>query len=113
MRTPGPLSPRLRPWWSRASLIVRALAAAALASGPAGATELASFFGTYVGVAEVDDLKSGSQRERHLDIVIEPYGAGGFRLNWVNVTLVDGQRTLPGVERRIQSVASRNQTSVQ
>jgi hypothetical protein len=32
-----------------------------------------------------------------MDIVIEPYHEDGFRIQWVNVTLVDGRRDLPGV----------------
>jgi hypothetical protein len=39
-----------------------------------------------------------------MDIVIEPYKQGGFMINWVNVSLVDGKRAVPGVERRVQSV---------
>jgi hypothetical protein len=39
-----------------------------------------------------------------MDIVIEPYKQGGFRIQWVNVTLVDGKRAAPGVERRVQTV---------
>ncbi len=38
-----------------------------------------------------------------MDIEIQPYRDGGFRIDWVNVTLVDGRRDLPGVERRVQS----------
>ena len=65
---------------------------------------LADFFGTYVGVAEVEALEGGEGERRHLDIVIEPYDDDGFRLNWVNVTLVDGRRDVAGVERRVQDV---------
>ena len=39
-----------------------------------------------------------------MDIVIEPYKQGGFRIQWVNVSLVDGKRAVPGVERRVQTV---------
>jgi hypothetical protein len=39
-----------------------------------------------------------------MDIVIEPYNEGGFRIHWVNVSLVDGKRAVPGVERRVQTV---------
>lgn len=64
---------------------------------------LASFFGTFIGKAEVEDLSGGGE-QRDLDIVIEPYNDGGFRLSWVNVTLIDGRRDVPGVQRRVQNV---------
>ena len=70
----------------------------------ASAASLEPFFGTYVGVAEVDDLASGEVRQRDMDIVIEPYKDGGFKIQWINVTLVDGKRAAPGVERRVQTV---------
>ena len=66
--------------------------------------QLQPFFGSYVGVAQVEDVQTGEEESRHMDIVIEPYDGDGFRLHWVNVTLVDGRRDLPGVERRVQTV---------
>jgi hypothetical protein len=76
-----------------------------LAGGPqAAAGDLAPFFGAYVGVAEVEDLPSGTTHQRDMDIVIQPYHEDGFMIRWVNVTLVDGRRDLPGVERRVQEV---------
>jgi hypothetical protein len=69
----------------------------------AAAPDLEPFFGAYVGVAEVEDPKSGDVRQRDMDIVIEPYREDGFMIHWVNVTLVNGRRDLPGVERRIQT----------
>ena len=77
-----------------------------LAGGPlqAGVGDLTPFFGEYVGVAEVQDLPSGDTRKRDMDIVIQPYHEDGFEIQWVNVTLVDGRRDLPGVERRVQRV---------
>lgn len=75
------------------------------ASIEAGAAGLEPFFGTYVGVAEVRDLRDdGEVRQRDMDIVIEPYKRGGFSIHWINVTLVDGKRAVPGVERRVQTV---------
>jgi hypothetical protein len=71
--------------------------------GASGAS-LEPFFGTYVGVAEVDDLETGSIEQRDMDIVIEPYKQDGFKIHWVNVTLVDGERAVPGVQRRVQTV---------
>src|SRR5688572_11453367 len=66
--------------------------------------DLERFFGAYVGVAEVVDPKTGETRQRDMDIVIEPYHEDGFMIHWVNITLVDGRRDLPGVERHIQQV---------
>jgi hypothetical protein len=68
------------------------------------AETLERFFGTYVGVAEVENKVTGETRARDMDIVIEPHGEDGFRIHWVNVTLIDGRRDLPGVERRVQTV---------
>ena len=65
--------------------------------------QLKPFFGAYVGVAEVEDLKTGTTEQRDMDIVIGPYRDGGFQIHWVNVTLVNGRRDLPGVERRVQT----------
>jgi hypothetical protein len=83
-----------------------ALAFGAWAIGPAFAQSerLERFFGSYVGVAEVENKATGETRARDMDIVIEPHGEDGFRIHWVNVSLVDGRRDLPGVERRVQTV---------
>jgi hypothetical protein len=75
------------------------------ASAGAAAASLEPFFGTYVGVAEVKDFRAdGDLAQRDMDIVIEPYKRGGFKIHWVNVSLVDGKRAMPGVERRVQTV---------
>jgi hypothetical protein len=90
-----------------ARLLPASLALAGLlASGGVSAAppELERFFGAYVGVATVEDLKTGEVRQRDMDIVIEPYRDDGFAIRWINVTLVDGRRDLPGVERRVQNV---------
>jgi hypothetical protein len=72
-------------------------------SGPESASsDLKPFFGTYVGVARVEDA-NGDVHHRDMDIEIQPYREGGFRIDWINVTLVNGRRDLPGVERRVQS----------
>ena len=81
-----------------------ALAAVVIASAGARAASLEPFFGTYVGVAEVQDFVDGETRQRDMDIVIEPYKRGGFQIHWVNVSLIDGKRAVPGVERRVQTV---------
>lgn len=73
-------------------------------TGTAAADGPEDFFGTYVGVAEVVDHRTSEREQRHMDIVIEPHKERGFRLRWVNVTLVEGERTLPGVKRHVQTV---------
>jgi hypothetical protein len=77
---------------------------ALVAPAAKAAVSLEPFFGAYVGVAEVSDVRGGDVGERDMDIVIEPYKQGGFRIHWVNVSLVDGKRAVPGVERRVQTV---------
>jgi hypothetical protein len=52
----------------------------------------------------VSDIAEGGIRQRDMDIMIEPYKLGGFKIQWVNVSLVDGKRAVPGVERRVQTV---------
>ncbi len=68
------------------------------------ANDLKAFFGTYVGVAQSTDTHGGTKEQRDIDIVITPYESSGFRINWTNVTLVQGRRDLPGVERRVSQV---------
>lgn len=80
------------------TLVLSSLAA------PVPGAELEDFFGTYVGVASVDNLRAGTRAQRDMDIVIERYKDDGFRIRWINVSLVDGRRDLPGVERRVQTV---------
>ena len=76
------------------------LPAAALGAAP---DDLKPFFGSYVGVATVEEIKTGEVGQRDMDIVIQPYHEGGFRIDWINVTLVEGRRDLPGVQRRVQA----------
>jgi len=71
---------------------------------PAAAASLADYFGSYVGVAEVRDAADRVVETRHMDIEITPFRRAGFRIHWVNVTLVDGRRDLPGVQRRVAEV---------
>jgi hypothetical protein len=96
---------RAQPFPGGARATAACLIALALAA-PAGARAagLEPFFGTYVGVAEVKDLRDDEIRQRDMDIVIEPYKRGGFKIHWVNVSLVDGKRAAPGVERQVQTV---------
>jgi hypothetical protein len=95
--------------WSQSRLRATGTAAAFLLAGVpvapgVSAASLEPFFGSYVGVAEVKDPDDGGIRQRDMDIVIEPYKHGGFKIHWVNVSLVDGKRAVPGVERQVQTV---------
>jgi hypothetical protein len=100
------MRPRSRraPGAGRASFLLVVLGLVCAQAGGASGASLEPFFGSYVGVAEVDNLDGSAVRQRDMDIVIEPYKQGGFRIHWVNVSLVDGQRAVPGVERRVQTV---------
>ena len=89
---------------SRLGYAAAAALTALLLVAPATAAELERFFGTYVGVAEVKDLEGGQTYRRDMDVVIEPYQRTGFRIRWINVTLVDGRRDVEGVKRRVQEV---------
>jgi hypothetical protein len=100
--TSGPRSAACRV--SRISAAVLLVGFACAGASGSRAASLEPFFGTYVGVAEVNDLNTGDVRARDMDIVIEPFREGGFKIQWINVTLVDGQRAVPGVERRVQTV---------
>jgi hypothetical protein len=84
--------------WIGALALVWLLPGAGLRAAP---NDLKPFFGTYVGVATVEDA-DGEVHHRDMDVVIQPY-QDGFRVDWINVTLVNGRRDLPGVERRVQS----------
>lgn len=89
---------------ARGTSIALALLAFVLSAAPAAAASLDGFFGSYVGVAEVKDASGEVVEQRDMDIVISPFRRGGFRVRWVNVTLVDGRRDVPGVQRRIAEV---------
>jgi hypothetical protein len=89
--------------WPLALILVCALWPVAGREAGAAADLLKPFFGAYVGVAEVEDLRTGAIEQRDMDIVIEPFRRSGFQILWVNVTLVDGRRDLPGVQRRVQT----------
>ncbi len=67
------------------------------------ANDLSQFLGTYVGQAIVDDLTTGEQRQRDIDIVVMPHRKDGLRIDWTTVGLVDGRRDVPGVERWSQT----------
>ncbi|MFO1069654.1 MAG: hypothetical protein U1E14_14135 [Geminicoccaceae bacterium] len=84
-----------------------ALVAVVLLALPASAraVELADYFGSYVGRAVDIAVDSGRKEQRDIDIVISPLKNDGFQIEWVNVTLVDGRRDVPGVRRRPSAVA--------
>ena len=93
----------------RAALAAAAsgLLAAVIDGGAAAQTadrRLQDFFGSYVGVAEVDNARSDEGRERDMDIEIVPYDGDGFRIQWINVTKVNGRRDVPGVQRSVSEV---------
>ena len=79
---------------------VLALGGGALAA-PSG---LERFVGTYVGVADETGAEDPSRGRRDIDLVISPEDRGGLRVAWSNVTLVNGRRDVPGVERRVDEV---------
>lgn len=81
--------------WLLAALLVVCMRPS-WADGP----PLERYYGAYVGRALELDGDGGRREERDIDIVISPYKRGGFRIEWVNVTLVDGRRDVPGVRRR-------------
>ena len=86
------------------ALLVAALVLLALPATLRAAT-LADYFGSYVGRAVDVAIDSGVREERDIDIVIGPLKNDGFQIEWVNVTLVDGRRDVPGVKRRPSAVA--------
>lgn len=77
--------------------------AAALTATPATAIEpeVEPFLGTYVGSARVFNENGAVEETRDMDIMIEEGPKGGFTITWINVSLVDGRRDVPGVERRV------------
>ena len=74
----------------------------ARAADPAGA--LKPMLGVYLGRATVKDLDTQVTEERDIDVEINSFDRDGFRIRWVNVTLVDGRRNLPGVKRRVSEL---------
>jgi hypothetical protein len=92
--------------YRQAGVVVLLTGSLLLGSGPLQARvgDLTPFFGAFVGVAEVEDPPTGEIHQRDMDIVIQPYHEDGFMIQWVNVTLVDGRRDLPGVQRHVQRV---------
>lgn len=67
------------------------------------AADLSPFLGSYVGHATVEDLVTGEQQQRDLDITVVPYKKQGLQIDWITVGLVDGRRDVPGVKRWSQT----------
>jgi len=90
--------------------IAAALAATALAM-PALAADavppLKEMMGVYLGRANAKEHDTGATEERDIDVEVTPFERNGFRIRWVNVTLVDGKRNVPGVKRRVSELAFR------
>lgn len=72
--------------------------------GSAIADEFEPFIGTYVGRAQVLGSDGEVTEERDMDITIAEDRGDAFRITWVNVTLVDGRRDVPGVRRRVDEI---------
>jgi len=88
--------------WERTCLAALLLLIQGVLQG-ALAIDLQPFIGSYVGHAAVEDLVTGEQQQRDLDIVVVPHGEDGLRIDWVTVGLIDGQRDVPGVRRWAQT----------
>jgi hypothetical protein len=85
-----------------AGMLVLAALATPLAADPA--PTLKPLLGVYLGRATVKDLVTQATEERDIDVEVTPFDRDGFRIRWVNVTLVDGRRNLPGVKRRVSEL---------
>jgi hypothetical protein len=88
-----------------AALLPMAVQCVLAAPGGDGAAQLKDLMGTYLGRAVVKDLDTNQTEEREIDVEISPFKGNGFHIRWVNVTLVEGRRDLPGVKRRISEAA--------
>jgi hypothetical protein len=85
--------------------LIMAFALAAPVVAADTASQLKDQMGTYLGRATVRDADTNRTEEREIDVVISPFKGNGFRIRWVNVTLVDGRRDVPGVKRRVSELA--------
>ena len=81
-------------------LLLLPVAAASAAEDP-----VEPFLGTFVGTAQVLDRAGRILETRDMDITIAEGQRGAFTVTWINVTLVDGRRDVPGVKRRVDTVA--------
>jgi hypothetical protein len=82
------------------TLLLMNLAAATAVFAADPDADLRRFLGTYVGRAEEVALDERVRVERDVDLTISPKGQDGLLLTWTNVTLVNGRRDVPGVQRR-------------
>ena len=87
------------------ALLPMAMQCALAAPVEDGAARLKDLMGTYLGRATVKDLDTSKTEEREIDVEISPFKGNGFRIRWVNVTLVEGRRDLPGVKRRLSEAS--------
>lgn len=97
---------QMRPQGRRAAFVLIAMVCGLIAvSRPASADQdVERFYGTYVGSATVYDADGTVVEERDMDIVVQEAKRGGLALTWTNVTLVDGRRDVPGVQRRVDTL---------
>jgi hypothetical protein len=100
----GALMPRLGRGFAT---LVAALVLAAPAAGQGTALPLKDLMGVYLGRATVRDTETNQTEERDIDVEMTPFDRNGFRIRWINVTLVDGKRNVPGVKRRVSELAFR------
>lgn len=80
-------------------MLCLALVLLAAAAPAHAADELSRFMGAYVGRANMEAAPGFPAQLRDIDVVIEPYKRGGFRLRTISVELVDGRRDVVGVRR--------------
>lgn len=89
----------------RSTALAIGLAIAAIfVAAPALADSIEPFIGTYVGTAQVLGPDGEIAEVRDMDITIAKERGDGFRITWINVTLVDGRRDVSGVRRRVDEV---------
>lgn len=89
---------------ARRRTVPAAALAALLAAGGAAGAQTDPLIGQFVGTARDVDLVGGGAVDREIDVVVAPNDSGGLRIEWTNVTLVDGRRDVPGVKRRSDQV---------
>jgi hypothetical protein len=86
------------------ALLLAALATPLPALAADSVATLKPMLGVYLGRATVKDLDTQATEERDIDVEVTAFDRDGFRIRWVNVTLVDGRRNLPGVKRRVSEL---------
>jgi len=81
-------------------VLAACLVALTLHTARADAPDPKAFVGTFIGVADAVDTRTGRVEQRDLTVEIKPYSGGGFLISWETVFKVDGRRDVPGVKRR-------------